>query len=130
GTRAIPLLEIAVNAMLNDMPNRASLEPNIAVVEKARDMARYIGGVAQTGDLTYRLPEFIGGLIPDTRAVFNRLESETGKREVRDAEALMRRHGDVDLLRQFGSPSAGVNAAPLTPYGPAMINAAAKGDLA
>jgi hypothetical protein len=123
----IPFLDMAVNAAINDLPNRASVDPSLAMVEKFKDVARYVGGAIQTGDITYKLPELIGSILPDTKAILNRLPSEEGKREGNNAVALIRRYGPTELLRPSGD-GGGSNANPLSPYGPQLENAILKGD--
>jgi hypothetical protein len=120
---------MAMNAMLNDLPVRASLYPELVVLSKMKDVARYVGGVAQTGDPTFRLPELISSFVPDTRAIFNRMDSQSGKRANNNILALMRRHGDTELLREVGEPVAGVNYNELSPYGPRWENAVMNGDM-
>lgn len=126
-TLGIPFLNMVVAAAINDMPNRASVDMSLAMVEKFKDLAQYFGGVYQTGDFTYKLPELIGGLVPDTRIVLNRLESQSGKRENANAVAVIRRKGPTDLLRPMGM-GVGVNANQLSPMGPKLENAILNGD--
>lgn len=126
-TLGIPGLDIAMN-MLNDLPVRASLNPDVAMIEKIKDLARYAAGAIQTGDPTFKLAETIAGIFPDAKIVLNRLESESGKRESSNVIAVMRRHGNTELLRATGEPPAGVNYGKLSPYGPAMENAVMNGD--
>lgn len=126
----VPFIDMAMNTMFNDMPNRASFDPSLAAVEKAKDVARYIGGVAQTGDITYKLPQLIGGLFPDAKIVLSRMESQAGLREINNVAALATRHGPTELLRPSGAGSSGgVMANELTPYGDKMVNAAATGNM-
>jgi hypothetical protein len=129
-TIGLPFIDMAINGMVNDLPVRASLYPELVVLSKLKDVSRYAGGVLQTGDPTFRLPELISSFVPDTRAVFNRMESQSGRRESSNIIALMRRHGDTELLREVGEPIAGVNYNELSPYGPRLENAAMNGDLA
>jgi hypothetical protein len=127
----IPFIDMAMNTMFNDMPNRASFDPSLAAVEKAKDVARYVGGVIQTGDITYKLPQLISGLFPDTKVVLSRMQSQSGMREISNVAALATRHGPTELLRPSGSGNAGgVMANQLTPYADRMVNAATGGDMA
>jgi hypothetical protein len=128
-TLGIPFLDIAVNSALNDLPVRASLSPDLVIIEKAKDVARYLGGVVQTGDPTFRLAELLSGVYPDSKVILNRLESQEGKRASSNVIAIMRRHGQTELLRETGEPVVGVNYNELSPYGPAMENAVMRGDL-
>lgn len=121
----IPYVNMATTAALNDLPSRASFDPSLVMIEKAKSAAQYVGGVIQSGDPTYRLPEFISGMIPDARIVLNRLESQEGKRELSNISSLGRRLGPQDLLRPSFGKGAGVNVTELTPYGNRMANAAA-----
>lgn len=125
----IPYLDIAVNAMLNDLPNRASLEPSLVVLEKAKDLARYMGGVAQTGDPMMGLPMLIGGFVPDAKIVMNRLESQEGKVEANNAAAVISRKAPMEMLRPMFGGASGPNYTELSPYGPKMENAVMRGDL-
>jgi hypothetical protein len=125
----IPFADMAINGMVNDLPVRASLYPELVTLSKMKDVGRYMGGVLQTGDPTFRLPELISSFMPDTRAIFNRLESQSGKRLSSNVIALMRRHGQTELLREVGEPVAGVNYNALSPYGQRLENAAMNGDL-
>lgn len=126
----VPFIDMAMNTAFNDMPNRASFDPSLAAVEKTKDVFRYVGGVVQTGDITYRLPELIGGLFPDAKMVTARMSSQEGKRAVANVAALARRHGPVELLRPSATGSSGgVMANELTPYADRMVNAAAVGNL-
>jgi hypothetical protein len=130
GTLGIPFIDMAMNAMFNDLPVRSSMLPELAMISKAQDINRYIGGVLQTGDPFFRLPELISSFVPDTRAILNRLSSQSGKRLSGNALALMRRHGNTELLREVGESPAGVNYNELSPYGPKLENAAMNGDMA
>lgn len=125
---AAPFLESVAMMAFNDLPNRASLDRNLAVVEKLKDAIKYAGGVAQTGDITFKLAEFVGSLIPDTKIFLNRLPSQEGKREANNVLALLRRNAPNEMLRPMGGGSGGVNATPLTPLIGAMENAAVRGD--
>lgn len=128
-TLGVPFLDIAMNTALNDLPVRASLNPDLAMIEKGQDVLRFIGGAIQTGDPTFKLPETVVSLFPEAKIVLNRLESTEGRRESSNVIALMRRHGQTELLRVTGEPPAGVNYNELSPYGPALENAAMRGDL-
>ncbi len=123
-TYGIPFVDMIINTMVNDLPQRASLDPNIIMVNKAKDLANYVGGVVQTGDITFGLPRLIEGFYPDSRIILNRIESETGKRAGLDVVALLRRHGPQDLVKPAGGPMAGPNFTELSPYGQKMENAA------
>lgn len=126
----VPFIDMAMNAMMNDMPNRASMDPSLVAVEKLKDIARYVGGVAQTHDVFYKLPQLIGGLFPDTKLVMNRMESQAGKRDVANVAALVSRNGPTELLRPSGAGNAGgVMVNELTPYADKMVNAAAGGNM-
>jgi hypothetical protein len=128
-TLGLPFVDMVANGMLNDLPVRASMLPEAALLSKAQDINRYIGGVIQTGDPFFKLPELIGSFVPDTKAILNRLDSQSGKRLSNNSLALMRRHGDTELLREVGEPVAGVNYNELSPYGPKLENAAMNGDV-
>lgn len=126
---SVPLLEAVATLALSDMSSRASLDPSLVVLEKTKDIVRYIGGVAQTGDPMYRLPELIGGLFPDAKIVLNRIESQEGKRELNNVVALARRHGDTELLRPpMAGSSGGIQANQLSPYADRMVAAAMRND--
>lgn len=129
-TYGIPFVDMVINTMLNDLPARASLDPNFVMVNKFKDLANYIGGVVQTGDPGFGLPRLIEGFYPDSRAILNRIESEQGKRAGADVVAMLRRLGPQDLMKPMGGPSAGPNYTPLSPYGQRMENAALRQDWA
>lgn len=124
----IPFIDMLATAMMNDLPNRASLAPELAVIEKMKDVARYVGGAIQTGDLTYKLPELVGSILPDTKIVLNRMEGQEGRREANNAVNVIRRKGPVDMLRPTYGEGSGVNVTPVTPLVQAMENAAYRGD--
>lgn len=126
----VPYVNMVATAALNDLPGRTSFDPSLVMVEKAKSAAQYVGGVIQSGNPTYRLPEFISGMFPDARIVLNRLESQEGKRELSNVAALGRRLGPQDLLRPSFGKGSGVNVTELTPYGNRMANAAVNGDWA
>lgn len=127
-TYGVPFLDMAMNAMLNDTPARASLDPSFVMLNKFKDAANYVGGVVQTGDVAFRLPQFIEGFMPDARILLNRIESESGKRLGSDVVALARRSGPQDLLRPSSFGSEGPNYTELSPFGPRMENAALNGN--
>jgi hypothetical protein len=127
-TYGIPFLDMIINSAVNDMPARASLDPNLVMINKAKDLINYVGGVIQTGDPTFGLTRFIEGVYPDSRAILNRLESETGKRAGADVVALLRRNGPQDLLKPTGGPVAGALYTELSPYGQRLENAALNED--
>lgn len=127
-TGAVPFADMVAATMLTDTAARGRHDFSLVSIQKAKDLAKYLGGVLQTGDPTYKLPEFIGGMIPDTKIILNRLDSQAGKTELTSANNLLRRYGDPELIKSMGSPS-GVNATPLSPYGDRLANAAIKGDL-
>lgn len=128
-TYGLPFVDKVMNAMLNDTPTRASLDPSFVMVNKAKDIFNYVGGAVQTGDPTFHLPQLIESFVPDSRIVLNRIESEAGKRLGSDIVALARQNGPQDILK----PSMGVPTAPnyteLSPFGPAMENAALSGNM-
>jgi hypothetical protein len=126
----IPYIDMMVNAGLNDMPNRKSLDPSLFVIEQGKKLAKYMGGVVQTGDPLFRLPELIGALVPDSKVIINRLPIREGTREESNVINLARRFGPTDLIRPTtGTTSAGINVTPIAPYLDAMVNYAAAGNV-
>lgn len=123
----IPFIDMLASYALNDLPNRASLDPSLVVIEKLKDAVRYVGGVMQTGKPTYGLANLVTGIVPDSKIVLSRIESESGKRATGNEIALMRRFGPVEMLRGFGANSS-INLTPLSPYGAMLENAAINGD--
>lgn len=125
----VPYVDTLANAMLTDIPQSANMTMNVAMVEKGQDLVHYAGGVIQTGNPMYGLPEMVGSFVPDSRVIFNRLESQSGTRMIRNVSNLIRRNGPVEQLRPMGGSIGGENMSDLTPYGRAMGNAAANGDI-
>lgn len=126
---AMPVVASLVNTMLNDLPNRKSVDPVLFLQNKAIDLAHYVGGVVQSGDVTYGLPQLVKGFLPLSSLFINQIPEVEGSLEASNARRLMRRSGPQELLKDFGtgSFSAG-NITPLTPYGEKMISAAMRGD--
>lgn len=124
----IPLVGGALSMGLNDSTPRASMNPDFVMVQKAKDVIKFWGGVIQTGDITYKLPEFLMGMVPDSRIIVSRLPGFEGKSELNNAANLLRRYGPTDDLKPMGA-RAGVVATELTPYGDRMANAAIAGDM-
>lgn len=124
----IPILGGVMSMAINDIPVRASMDPNFVMLEKIKDAAKYVGGVLQTGDPGYKLPEFVMGMIPDTRIVLGRTEMFEGRQEANNAAALLRRYGPMDDMRTTGTKGGGTTATELSPYGDRMINAAMEGN--
>jgi hypothetical protein len=128
---SVPFMDMLVSTMLSDMPNRASFDPSLAMIEKGKDISRYIGGVMQTGDWTFRLPETIGSIFPDAKMILNRMPGQAEKRELSNVVALARRHGETELLRPADAGrSGGIQATPLSPYADRMVSAALQGNTA
>jgi hypothetical protein len=127
-TYGIPFVDMLINTMVNDMPARASLDPNIVMINKAKDLARYVGGAIQTGDPAFGLPRLIEGFFPDARMILNRIESETGKQAGADVVALLRRNGPQDIIKPAGGGTSGPNFTELSPFGQRMENAAINED--
>lgn len=118
----VPYISMAVNAALNDAPNRASFDPTPVLINKAKDVATYIGGVVQTGDATYGLERVVSSLVP----IIAPLLAKEGIQDSLNARRLMTRYGDPDMLRP---KYAGAQpATPLTPYGQKLMDAAMRGD--
>lgn len=123
----VPILGGVMSMAINDIPVRATMDPNFVMLEKIKDGAKYVGGVIQTGDLGYKLPEFVMGMIPDTRIILGRTEFFEGRQESNNAAALLRRYGPMDDMRAAMGKGGGQTANELSPYGDRMINAAMEG---
>lgn len=123
----IPILGGIMSMAINDIPVRATMDPNFVMLEKIKDATKYIGGVVQTGDFGYKLPEFVMGMVPDSRIVLGRSEFFAGRQEANNAAALLRRYGPMDDMRTTGGKGGGQTANELSPYGDRMINAAMEG---
>lgn len=126
GLNTIPYIGTIANAMFDDLATRAAYDPSVAMLEKLKTMGQYVGGAIQSKDPFYRLPETIGSLVPDSKILLNRLESESGKRENINEANLLRRYADPDTVKPIGGRNFQVT--PLTPYGAKMVNAAVNGD--
>lgn len=126
----VPFLDKVMNMALNDLPTRGRQDFSLVAIETMKDISRYVGGVIQTGDPTYKLPDLLGSLVPESRAILNRLPGLEGSRQANNVVALMRRSGPTELLRPTGdSQGFGVNVTGLSPYADRMVNAAMKGDI-
>lgn len=124
----IPFVQTLANTALNDMPNRASADPILFLQSKAVDVAKYIGGVVETKDMTYGLPRLLKGFIPLTSVFVNRLPETEGSIEALNARRLMTRHGPMELVKDYSGSSTSGTANELSPYGERMLNAAMRGD--
>lgn len=122
----VPYLSMFVNAALNDSPNRASFDPTPVLINKAKDIATYIGGVIQTGNPEYGLERVISSLVPMVAPLLARMPTQEGVQDALNARRLLSRHGDPDMLRPRYTGAG--PATPLTPFGQQMLNAAMKGD--
>lgn len=129
GLEGIPLIGGALAMGLNDSSPRASMNPDVVMLQKAKDIIKYAGGVVQTGDIGYKLPEFLMGMVPDSRIIVSRLPGFEGKAELNNAASLLRRYGPLDDLKPMGRNAVGTVATELTPYGDRMANAAIAGDM-
>lgn len=127
----VPILGGLMSSAINDMPVRASMDPNFVMIEKVKDATRYVGGVLQTGDIGYKLPEFAMGMVPDARVIMSRTPFYEGRQELNNAANVLRRYGPMDDMRPMGGrgSSVGVVATELTPFGDRMANAAIAGDM-
>ncbi len=123
----IPFIATIVNAGLNDMPNRASLDPNLFILNRATQFIQYLGNVMKTGDMTYGLSNLVKAVVPLSGAVINRLPGMDGSVEALNARRLLTRYGPQELLAE---PMRGPTrtATELTPYGERLLNAAMRGD--
>jgi tetrahydromethanopterin S-methyltransferase subunit G len=128
GLNNIPIVGGLISMAINDIPVRATMDPNFVMLSKIKDIAAYAGGVMQTGDFGYKLPELAIGLVPDARIVLSRLPFFEGRQELNNAASVLRRYGPMDSMRPMGGPRGGV-ATELTPYGDRMANAAIAGDM-
>lgn len=122
----VPYVSMAVNAALNDSPNRASFDPTPVLINKAKDVATYVGGVVQTGDPQHGLERMISSLVPIVAPLIAQMPQQEGIQDALNARRLLTRHGDPDLLRPKYTGSQ--PATPLTPFGQKMMNAAMIGD--
>lgn len=119
---------IANNVGGNDMPSRASFDLTPVVINKTKDIFKYLGGVVQTGDPTYGAADLVRSVFPWMAGIVNRLPEQEGLVELNNAARLLRRYGPTDLLKP-GGPSIAVPATEITPLIRAMENAMGRGDI-
>lgn len=122
----VPYVSMAVNTALNDSPTRASFDPTPVLINKAKDIATYIGGVVQTGNPQHGLERLISSLVPIVAPALAQMPSQEGIQDSLNARRLLTRHGEPDLLRPKYTGSQ--PATPLTPFGQKMMNAAMTGN--
>lgn len=115
---SVPFLSIVGNGIIpNNMPARASYTPSLVALNVAEGIMDYVNGVRSSGDPTYRLNDLIARLIPDTKAILNRVERFEGSRDRDNMVALAKRTGPTELVRKPYGGGATPNITELTPYG-------------
>lgn len=127
GLNNIPIIGGLISMAINDVPVRASTEPSFVMVEKVKQFGKYFGGVLQTGDFRYKLPEFVMNFMPDTRILLSRIEGFEGRNELNNTASILRRYGPQDSLKSVRGGSSS-ESTELTPYADRMANAAMAGD--
>lgn len=108
-------------------PARASLNPSFVALNIFKAVGDYFDATIKTHDPTFALPQLIEQVIPDTKILFNRMDSLSGSREANNLVALAKRFGPEDLVRK---PGGGVDAnySELSPYTRLLQNYAMNGD--
>lgn len=127
GMNNIPIIGGLMSMAINDIPTRATMDPNFVMLDKIKQAVKYVGGVLQTGDIRYKLPEFVIGMIPDARIVVSRMDGFEGRNELNNTANVLRRYGPGESMKPMRSDSGSV-ANDLTPYADRMANAAMAGD--
>lgn len=128
---SVPFVANVINAAFSEQPTKAGYSPYLLIQTKIIDLINYVGGVINSGDIGYRLPQTIKGLLPISSVVLNQLPLAQGLRPAIDATRLISRYADKeDLARPFarGGPGASVNVSPLSPFGDKIISAIGRGD--
>ena len=123
----IPFIDRFANTLLNDLPTSGRQEMQIFLVQWAKQLARYVGGVIQTGDPTYGASQLVSAVVPDLKMLINRLPQFAGIRENSDQSNLLRRFGPNEMIRP-PVDIRGINVTRLTPYANKMVNAAMQED--
>lgn len=123
----IPLVGSFLSQYVANSPGRSS-GLNAFAQNRINDIGSYVAGVIKTGDLGYKLPQLLSGILPLGKVVLNRLPSYEGVVEAKNDTRLLQRNADEDLIRKFGGGS-GANVTRITPYGNRILNAIMKGDL-
>lgn len=124
----LPFLDMVMNLMFGNVPARSAMQPQIFLAQKFQDVFGYVGGVLQTGDPRHGLAKLITSTVPETKTVLNRMESERGKTIGRNVVNLIKRFGPEAMLEPQMQQMSGALQNVMSPFGPAMENAALSGD--
>jgi len=127
---AIPFVATAVNVALNDLPTRRAFDPTILAQNQAVALADYVGGVVNTGDISFGAGRLVRSINPLVgQLLLNNLPETKGVMEAGNASRLLVRYGPFDLLKPpSGITRVGAVSTPLSPYGNRMINHAMLGE--
>lgn len=123
----IPILDTVFNILFTQFISRGRYKADPVTIQTAKDIGEYLGGVIQTGDITYGLTRFLASMLPESQVVLNRMKFYRGTREITNATNLLRRFGPDEFLKPIGK-GQGQDVNPLSPYGDRMVNAAMVGD--
>jgi len=127
---AMPFVATAVNVAINDLPTRRAFDPTILAQNQAVALADYVGGVINTGDISFgagRLLRTFNPLIG--QVLLNNLPQTQGTLEASNTSRLLVRYGPFDSLKPpSGITRVGPTATPLSPYGNRMLNHAMLGE--
>ena len=101
----ISFLQTIGNSMLGLESTRGGMNITPLVLSEANSFLQLAQGMIHTKDFTYGLSQFIANQMPMSKVVINRLPSQQGLVEVKDARNIMAKYGPEDLLRGGGSGS-------------------------
>lgn len=123
-----PVVGTQLSMLVSNSPNKPGVGFQTFAQNRVNDFGNWIVGALKSGDPTYRLPQLIGSIVPMTKVVLNRMPGFTGILELKNAERLLQRTMDDEMVKKGGSYSAS-HVSELTPYGDKIVNAMMRGDL-
>jgi hypothetical protein len=100
---------------------------SVFTLQKFGSIMRYLKGVIATHDATYGLPQLAKSLLPFGRSLINRLDSQTGLVELKNARTVVQKNGPKDLLGEQ-KPMEYPTPTELSPFKQQLSNAVFQGD--
>lgn len=125
----ISFLNTVGNSLLGLESTRGGMNLTPLILSEANAFMNLAQGMIHTKDFSYGLSQFVANQMPLSKVVLNRLPSQTGLVQEKDARNILTKYGPEDLLRNQGGTGYDVPVpTPLTPYKQTLANAIFSGD--